>query len=190
MPPQPAAEQVVAMGEFAVACAPDAMLSCVGIGSCIALLLLDEREGVVGLGHVVVPAGGDGPPVKYATSAVPELVRAVTVAGGEPSRLTAVLVGGAEMFDFGSGEPIGARNERAVRDGLQRAEIPVVACDTGGRKGRTVRAKIGFGIEIRVRTTGSGESLLDIERNADRDSAGADLERAKLEPMTALEVMD
>lgn len=181
---------VVAMGELAVTNTPGEVLSCVGIGSCIALLLLDEDEGVAGLGHVVVPAGSDGPPVKYATTAVPELVRAVAVAGGEPSRLSAVLVGGAAMFDFGSGEPIGARNERAVRAGLHRAEIPVVASDTGGRKGRTVRATVGLDIEIRVRTSGLGEARLDIGRDSDRNGAGAGPESAKLEPMTALEVFD
>lgn len=59
--------------------------------------------------------------------------------GARRTGLEAVLVGGARMFAIGSSMDIGARNEAAAREALKAARIPVVAAETSGSTGRTIR---------------------------------------------------
>jgi chemotaxis protein CheD len=143
---------MVRMGELAISDTPGDVLVTIGLGSCIGLALLDARRPVVGLAHVMLPRAGDveGPAAKFADTGVPRLADAVRERGA--ARLEAVLVGGAQMFSFGgqSAGTIGARNEAAVRDELERLEIPVRAAATGGRRGRTVRVHVE-GARVTVR---------------------------------------
>jgi chemotaxis protein CheD len=134
----------VRMGEIAVSSAPGEVLLSIGLGSCIGLALVDQRRGVAGLAHVMLPEAiaGDGPVGKFADRAVPELVARTTALGASRPALRAVLVGGAQMFTLGGGSSaldIGVRNESAVRAALHAERIPVIASATGGARGRTIR---------------------------------------------------
>ena len=142
----PVDEIAVRMGELAVSSAPGEVLLSIGLGSCIGLALVDQRRGIAGLAHVMLPeAIGErgGPPGKFADHAVPELVARMTALGTSRTALKAVIVGGAQMFSFGGGAggalDIGERNESAVRAVLAGERIPVVASATGGGTGRTIR---------------------------------------------------
>jgi chemotaxis protein CheD len=117
---------------------------------------------VAGLAHVVLPAaeGRDGNPGKFADLAVPVLLDAVVDLGGRRGRVEAVLVGGASMFSFGgSGLEVGQRNDAAVRAELARHRVPVVAAETGGSKGRTVRVHVASG---HVTAKAAGEAELSL----------------------------
>jgi chemotaxis protein CheD len=137
------AEIAVRMGELAVSAKAGEVLMSIGLGSCIGLALVDQRRGIAGLAHVMLPeAIGDGGPVgKFADLAVPELVAQTTALGTSRPMLKAVLVGGAHMFSLGSSGTldIGVRNAAAVREALAKERITVVAAETGGSKGRTIR---------------------------------------------------
>jgi chemotaxis protein CheD len=142
----PGGEIAVRMGEIAVSSAPGEVLLSIGLGSCIGVALVDQRRGVAGLAHVMLPEAiaGDAPVGKFADRAVPELVARTTALGASRTGLRAVLVGGAQMFAFGGGGAgsaldIGLRNESAVRAALAAERIPVVASATGGARGRTIR---------------------------------------------------
>jgi chemotaxis protein CheD len=140
------AEIAVRMGEMAVSSRPGDMLLCIGLGSCIGVALVDQRRGIAGLAHVMLPEAiaVGGPVGKFADVAVPELVRRTTALGTTRGLLKAVLVGGAQMFTLGgSALDIGARNETAVRALLAAERIPVVASSTGGSQGRTIRVVAG-----------------------------------------------
>jgi chemotaxis protein CheD len=146
-------EIAVRMGEIAVsASAAEALLS-VGLGSCIGLALIDQRRGIAGLAHVMLPesVGAGGPPGKFADTAVPELVARTVALGTARTSLKAVLVGGAPMFALGAGNSldIGARNEAAVRGLLAAERIPVVAAETRGGKGRTIRVVPGGAVMVK-----------------------------------------
>jgi chemotaxis protein CheD len=56
-------EIAVRMGEIAVSSNPDDVLMSVGLGSCIGLALVDQRRGIAGLAHVMLPEAlaGGGP---------------------------------------------------------------------------------------------------------------------------------
>jgi chemotaxis protein CheD len=133
----------VRMGEIAVSSSPGDVLLSIGLGSCIGLALVDQRRGIAGLAHVMLPEAiaGGGPVGKFADLAVPELIVQTTALGTSKPMLKAVLVGGAQMFALGGSGAldIGVRNDAAVRDALAKERISVLAAETGGSKGRTIR---------------------------------------------------
>jgi chemotaxis protein CheD len=141
------AEIAVRMGEIAVSANPGDVLVSLGLGSCIGLALVDQRRGIAGLAHIMLPEAlaGGGPAGKFADVAVPALVERTTALGTSRPMLKAVIVGGAQMFSLGNSGAmdIGARNVTAVREALANERISVVAADTGGSKGRTIRVVPG-----------------------------------------------
>ena len=151
---------MVRMGELAASAVAGDVLVSLGLGSCIGLALVDRRLGVAGLAHVVLPtSGGNAEPgtFKFADHAVPELIDRVLAAGARRQMLDAVLVGGASMFAVSSASlEVGQRNEAAVRDELDVARIRVIASETGGTRGRTIRVHVGTR-RITVREAGGVE---------------------------------
>jgi chemotaxis protein CheD len=139
-----ATEIAVRMGEIAVSANPGDVLVSIGLGSCIGLALVDQRRGIAGLAHIMLPEAiaAGGPVGKFADVAVPELIRQTTELGTTKQMLKAVLVGGAQMFSLGTPSgamDIGVRNDAAVRAVLAKERIAVVAAAVGGSKGRTIR---------------------------------------------------
>ena len=136
-------EIAVRMGEIAVSSNPGDVLMSIGLGSCIGLALVDQRRGIAGLAHVMLPdaLAGGGPVGKFADLAVPELIKQTTALGTSKTMLKAILVGGAQMFALGGSGAmdIGVRNDAAVRAALGKERIPVFAAEVGGTKGRTIR---------------------------------------------------
>jgi chemotaxis protein CheD len=136
---------VVGMGELKVSRISGGVLVCVGIGSCIAICAYDPLTRVGGMAHVVLPRcdGKDGKnPAKYGNLAVPLLIEEMIRQGGAKSRLVVKLAGGAQMTTASGVKNVfntGERNLAEVMAALEREGIPVVASETGGNKGRTVR---------------------------------------------------
>lgn len=148
-------ETAVRMGELATSARPGDVLACIGIGSCIALVLVDPSRGVIGLAHVMIPEGDGQPPARYANTAVPELIARTVASGAGRAQLRAAIVGGASMFSFEGRAPeeqIGARNEFLVRAHLELARIPIIGAATGGSNGRTLRVTAGAPIAATIRT--------------------------------------
>jgi chemotaxis protein CheD len=155
-------EIAVRMGEIAVSSTPGEVLLSIGLGSCIGLALVDQRRGIAGLAHVMLPEaiGSGGPPGKFADLAVPELVARTVALGTARTSLKAVLVGGAQMFSLGTGGSldIGVRNEAAVRGMLAVERIPIIGAATRGSKGRTIRVWAGGAVVSKE--AGGGEVAL------------------------------
>jgi chemotaxis protein CheD len=154
-------ETMVRMGELSVSKTPGHVLSSIGLGSCIGLVLVDKSRPLAGLAHIVLPssgAGSDASVGKFADRAVPALLEEMASIGAPRSRLQAVLVGGAQMFSFESASTfdIGRRNEQAVREALGSLGLDVHAAATGGNKGRTVRVHVDTGL-VTVREPGATE---------------------------------
>lgn len=159
------------MGELAVASTAGDVLACIGLGSCIGLLLLDRTTGVSALAHVMLPESPpsgtpEGSPAKFADTGVPATIEAVVHAGARRLRLEAALVGGASMFAASGGQEIGSRNAEAVLAVLHRERIPVLAVATGGSRGRTLRAVLGGRgtlPEVTVREAGGDDVPLGLD---------------------------
>jgi chemotaxis protein CheD len=152
---------MVRMGELSVSRTPGHVLCAIGLGSCIALVLLEPNRPLVGLAHIMLPTsnGATGATIgKFADLAVPALLAALASNGGRRANLGAVLIGGAQMFTFGTRTTldIGRRNEAATREALKEIGIKVRAAATGGRKGRTVRVSVDTGL-VTVKEPGTPE---------------------------------
>lgn len=119
------------------------VLSAVGLGSCVAVMVHDPVHRVAGMAHVLLPdtalTRDTSRPGKCANTAVPHLVEQMQAAGAGAG-LVARIAGGAAMFAAlaPGGVNMGERNADAVRAALATAGIPVVGEDVGGEHGRSV----------------------------------------------------
>jgi chemotaxis protein CheD len=154
----------VAAAELAVRRSP-AQLECLGLGSCVAIILRDATAHTAGVAHVLLPAPAAGRtvpvPARYAVTAVPALVAAMRGVGA-PGPYEAVLVGGAALFGTllrVHGTSIGAQNVEAARQALEAAGIPVRAEDVLGEHARSVRVVPADG-RVAVRTLAHGARVL------------------------------
>lgn len=147
---------LVKVGQHAVGGEGDTLIT-LGLGSCVALLLHDPEAKVGAMAHVLLPdpssSRDPSNPAKFATSAVPLLLKSLERLGADRRRMEAKLVGGASMFSAlvpKRTPTMGTRNVSAARGALDAAGIPVTAEDLGGDHGRSVRFDPGSG---RVRVT-------------------------------------
>lgn len=140
------------------------LLSSVGLGSCVAVMLHDRERRVGGMAHVLLPhesmSRDRSKPAKFANTAVPLLADEMR-RHGAGRRLVAHIVGGASMFGplLASGVNMGERNVGAVREALSVAGIPLVGEDVGGDYGRSVYFDVADG-SIRVVSMRHGERQL------------------------------
>lgn len=78
--------------------------------------------------------------------------------GCKRKNIVAKIAGGASMFNFSDKNmisDIGKRNTEAVKQSLKSHEIPIVAEETGGNKGRTMIIDSSNG-EVTIRVVGKG----------------------------------
>ncbi len=125
------------------------------LGSCVAVTLWDAFTGNGGLAHVMLPgpldpAVRDGRRDRFASEAVPELVRRLVSIGSPRRRLTAKIAGGATMFPAAESAKarIGDRNVEEASRALAGLRIPVVARDTGGSHARSVELHLDSGLLV------------------------------------------
>ncbi|AXR77054.1 chemotaxis protein CheD [Natrarchaeobaculum sulfurireducens] len=129
-----------------------------GVGSCVVVALHDERAGVSGLLHFMLPRAESrsarDPPAKYADTGLEAMLTEFEAAGGKPRRAWAKLAGGAKMLDFDAFDrPIGDRNAEAAQEILEDHHIPLRGTDIGGDVGRMVTFDPATG-ELVVKTAG------------------------------------
>jgi chemotaxis protein CheD len=149
----------VGIGQIAASDQRDLVISALGLGSCIGVVLVDARAQIAGMAHVMLPqsaATSKGPPGKFADTAIPALLDSVLSLGADRARLVATIAGGAQMFGAGSGAGlfnIGGRNDESVRAALTDSRIRLRAHDVGGSFGRTMQVRVGTGT-VTVRLVG------------------------------------
>ncbi|WP_027963211.1 chemotaxis protein CheD [Halalkalibacillus halophilus] len=138
-----------------------------GLGSCIGLVLYDERKKVAGLVHVMLPdstmsrtTSFNG--AKFADTGIQLLIDSLTELGARESRLKAKMAGGAQMFDVKSSNElmrIGNRNTEAVRSLLEDRKIPIISEDVGGNKGRTIEFLLDS-FQLKIKTIKEGVTYI------------------------------
>ncbi len=144
----------------------EGVLSVLGLGSCVAIVLYDETVRVGGLAHVLLPdptcSSDPEKRGRFAETAVPDLVAELESAGADRRRITARLVGGACMFQdlMPPGKThIGEKNVEAARAALAVDGVPVVAEEVGGDNGRSLHFDLRDG---RIRITWKGTGHVEI----------------------------
>ncbi|SFH74648.1 chemotaxis protein CheD [Planctomicrobium piriforme] len=129
-------EAVVKIGELGLAGGAGVLRTL--LGSCIGLCVYDRQRRIGGLAHIVLPDshGRQDSLGKYADTAVPELIRQITLAGGRAGSLNAKIAGGADMFAAAKTMTVGSQNRTAVLACLKLRDIPVLKDHCGGEQGR------------------------------------------------------
>lgn len=134
----------VGMADLKSCKAPE-VLTTLGLGSCVGIVLYDPISKVSGLAHVMLPDStqirNNSNVAKFADTAVDKLISDMVRLGANKSRLVAKIAGGAQMFSFGSANEmmrIGERNAKATKAKLAALSIRLLAEDTGENYGRTI----------------------------------------------------
>lgn len=148
---------VIGMGEVAVSSSPSAVLTCIGLGSCIGVCAYDRVAKIGGMIHIVLPQHHSDRPEefsKYADTGVPLLLAKMIKDGASKDRLIVKIAGGAQMTvspgvkdTFRTGE----KNLAGILSALGKVDVPLAAADVGGNLGKTVKLYVDTG-KVTVKT--------------------------------------
>ena len=134
----------VGMADLNCCRAPE-ILTTLGLGSCIGIVLYDPSTKVSGLAHIMLPDStqirNNSNIAKFADTAIVKLIEDMCAIGANKRRLVAKIAGGAQMFSFDSSNDmmrIGERNAIATRAKLKELGIKLLAEDCGKNYGRTI----------------------------------------------------
>jgi len=151
----------VGMAEYKVMESP-ALLTSIGLGSCIGLVLYDAINKIGALAHIMLPrqseAKNKSNPAKFADTSIDLMLAEMEARGSCKRNIKAKMFGGANMFPAVQGKilmNVGARNATAVKEELIKRKIAVVAEDLGGHCGRTIVFDTRNG-SVRVKTVRGG----------------------------------
>ncbi|HEY2067434.1 MAG TPA: chemotaxis protein CheD [Gemmatimonadaceae bacterium] len=143
------------------------VLSTIGLGSCVAIALYDRSTKIGGLAHILLPSPAmsheTSNPAKFPETIVPLMIEEMRRLGaGDPTRMSAKIVGGASMFGqliTGTGVNVGERNVSATRDALAAARVQLIGEDTGLDYGRSVYFHLTDG-RVEVRSLKKGDRVI------------------------------
>ncbi|HPI39405.1 MAG TPA: chemotaxis protein CheB [Pseudobdellovibrionaceae bacterium] len=110
------------------------------LGSCVAVVLQDTKNKVVGMNHYLLGTNPN-PSVennRYADSAIPSLLREMENCGASRKNITAQVFGGGNVIQSDLGGGIGFRNIEVALKLLGELKIPILNQSVGGNRGRTI----------------------------------------------------
>lgn len=134
----------VGIADMNICRAPD-MITTIGLGSCVGVVLYDVKSKIAGLVHIMLPDSTkmkhNQNKMKFADSGIELLIKELANQGINKKSLKAKIAGGAKMFNFSSTSELGSigdKNILAVRNKLNECGINIVAEDVGLNYGRTI----------------------------------------------------
>lgn len=109
------------------------------LGSCVAVCLWDRKNKFSGMNHYLMPLwNGNGlKSLKYGNISTERLIESMLNAGSEKKHLEAKIFGGA-VLNVTEEFSVGPRNVEIAKNLLCIYNIPIIAEDIGGTKGRRV----------------------------------------------------
>jgi len=156
---------VVGMADLNVIKAPG-ILTTLGLGSCVGIVLYDPVSKIGGMAHVMLPDSksikNNSNIAKFVDTATVALIAKMRSLGAKPANLRAKIAGGAQMFALAAKNDnmkIGERNIEASLRILGALKIPIIAKDVGLNYGRTIELYTEDG-RLVVKTIGHGISTL------------------------------
>lgn len=156
-----ASEVKVGIADLNIVLDPGSIMT-IGLGSCIGIALYDKSKRLAGLAHIMLPDStqfkSSSNPMKFADLAVPMLIEKMEKHGANKRNFIAKIAGGASMFNFTDKSiisDIGKRNSEAVKKALKNEQIPIVAEEIGGDKGRTMIVEAATG-KVILKVVGQG----------------------------------
>jgi len=146
-----------------------ALLTCLGLGSCVSVCALDAAANVSGMAHIMLPNSRpdsqSNRPATFADLGVAELISSMEKLGAERSRMVCAIAGGASLRTSVGEMDMGRKTAEAVMQQLKSLGIKCSAVDLGGNVGRTVTMASESG-KVVVSTINHGENVLCNLRSA------------------------
>jgi chemotaxis protein CheD len=162
----------IGLGERVISRNPDDVLVAFGLGSCLAISMVDPVAHLSGMIHAVLPEenngsgrnnGSDsGTPGKFVDSGIQGLLTEMIKQGASTRNLVIRVAGGANMLmasTMTNSFDIGTRNIQSAHRTLDRLQLRLRNEQVGGNIGRTVRLFVNDG-HMTVRTVGGKEQEL------------------------------
>ncbi len=156
---------IVGISDMKVSKTPTDTLITYSLGSCIGVVIWDEKAKVGGLLHYMLPESSLDPekaqvkPYMFADSGVPRFFKAAYALGADKSRLVVKVFGGGQIMDSDGVFNIGKRNYMILRKMFLKNKIIIAKEDVGGTVNRTVSLEVGSGI-TRLKTGGKEEVVI------------------------------
>jgi chemotaxis protein CheD len=154
----------VKVADYAVAA--DGVITTIGLGSCVAIVLYDQTAHVGGLAHILLPdesmSRDRSNPAKFPATILPIVLDEMRLLGAARRRVRAKIAGGASMFASlitTNSINIGEKNVASVRAVLEKAKVPIVGEDVGSDHGRSVYLFLADG-RVEVRSLRKGVRVL------------------------------
>ncbi|WP_132252028.1 chemotaxis protein CheD [Natranaerovirga pectinivora] len=155
----------VGMADLKTCMAPN-ILTTLGLGSCVGIVLYDPLKKISGLAHIMLPDStqirNNDNKAKFADTAIDVLINEMVNMGAKKDRLVAKLAGGAQMFAFSSTNDlmrIGERNVEASKRILNQLGIKILSEDTGANYGRTIEFYSENG-DLLIKTIGKDSKII------------------------------
>lgn len=141
-------------------CKPPDVITTLGLGSCVGIVLYDPVNKIAGLVHVMLPDStkiiNNSNVYKFADTGIDTLIKDMVNLGAIKRNMVAKIAGGAQMFTFSNNIEmmrIGDRNVEATKDKLMKLGIPILSEDTGANYGRTIVFSPDTGL-LNIRSVG------------------------------------
>lgn len=155
----------VGMADYRL-CRPPQKISTLGLGSCLGVILYDQRLKICGLAHVMMPSSQlirkNANRMKFVDTCLKDMFEELLKQGSRKENMIAKMAGGAQMFVNQNAHNmlnIGQQNIQAVHELLEEWKIPLVAEDVGNNYGRTIEFDPATG-ELMIRTIGVGDTVI------------------------------
>lgn len=152
----------VGMADYKI-CRPPQIISTLGLGSCLGIVLYDKETQICGMAHVMLPDSSrmlkTSNRMKFVDTCLQDMYDELIHLAVTPQNMVAKITGGAKMFAYNTDNEmlnIGVQNVRAVKEMLERWNITVVAEDTGLDYSRTIHFDPETGI-LTICAVGIGE---------------------------------
>lgn len=121
------------------------------LGSCLGITMHDEKAGVGGLVHCMLPLSkidahkANLNPSMFIDTGVTLMLQKLFDLGAQRKRLRTVVAGGSQMLDGQGLFNIGERNFTILRKVLWKNDLLIAAQDVGGSIPRTLSLNVGSG---------------------------------------------
>lgn len=155
---------VVGLGEIKISKNVRDVLVAYGLGSCLGITMYDPVAKVAGMLHAVLPtcnllSNNDESCTKYVCCGIEVLLKRITEAGGQRSRIVVRMAGAANMLTdttFSDIMNISQRNIDTARKKLKELNMEVIGEEVGGNIRRTVHFYVSDG-RVAIRMLGCKE---------------------------------
>jgi len=151
-------------GEFAITSDTSDIAIKTLLGSCVAMIVYDDRLKLKAMNHFLLPESSFGDSYKYGLYSIESMLNEMYKLGSTKSNLSVKIVGGADVL-AGTSQQIGDKNIKFAQKFCNSEGIKIVGENVRGTHGRVVLLVDKFKIFVRVV---SAQTDVEIKRDEDK----------------------